>query len=326
MERRILSGFSLITFLSMILFLPFSSSLAAEKYPSRPIELICGFSPGGSSDLQNRTLAKFLEKYLKVPVIPVNKPGAGGLTAVTHVTNAPPDGYTIGQYSDTSIFVPLLRGQMSFPLEDIYVVCQFSLVQHIINVTTDSQWKTFQEFVDYARNNPGVKYAHAGIGSHIWLRMENLNRLAKLKMIGVPLRSGAESLAAVLGKHVPVGGLTPEIVKPHEDAGKLRTLFSFDPPAPFGLDPKLPHGRSVFGDLWTDIECTPIMTAPKQTPKDIMQVLQQTMEMITKDPEFVNYFKEKFYSASAFQGGKTLTQIEWPKKIALIKEILQDVK
>ena len=326
MERRILSGVSLVTFLFMILFVSFSSSLAAEKYPSRPIELVCGFSAGGAGDLQNRVVAKFLEKYLKVSVIPVNKPGAGGLTAVTHVTKASPDGYTIGTYSDTSIIVPFLQGQASFSLEDVYVVCQIALVSHVVAVPSDSQWKTFQEFVDYARNNPGVKYANAGIASHIWLRMQNLNRLANLKMIPVPFRGEGESIAAVLGKHVPVGGLTYLVVRPQEDAGKIRPLFSFDPPAEFGLDPKIPHGRSVFGERWTDVECTPLMTAPNKTPKEIMQVLEQTMEKITKDPEFVSYYKEKHYSAAAFLDGKTVSQIKWPKKIALIKEILQDVK
>jgi tripartite-type tricarboxylate transporter receptor subunit TctC len=140
-------------------FISFSDSWAAEKYPSRPIELVCEYAVGGQADFTNRLLARFLEKYLGTTIVPVNKPGAGGAIAVNFVANSRPDGYTILSQGD-AFCINFLLEQANYKLEDLRIFAEFFLVNAVIFVTADSPWKTFQEFMDYARRNPGGRFAH----------------------------------------------------------------------------------------------------------------------------------------------------------------------
>ncbi|MBI5440301.1 MAG: tripartite tricarboxylate transporter substrate binding protein [Deltaproteobacteria bacterium] len=319
MKRKVLLSTALAV-VSLCLFAGLTRVGAAEKFPSRPIELVCGFAPGGAADMTGRLWARILEKYLGVPVIPVNKPGAGGALAFTHVANARPDGYTLLNTADW--VVPVLMGTAGYKAEDLVVVAQVQTIGNTLCVPADAPWKTFQEFVDYAKKNPGVKYANQGAAAMITVRMENLNRRAGLKLIGVPLKGDGEILPALLGKHVPIATLSVGAAKPQIEAGKLRALFSFDPPADFGLDPSLPDFDSFMGKNIPDIEIATYIAAPKNTPKEILQVLESAIQKASKDPELIAEAK-KIYFRPAFVPGKTVMEEKIPAKFGLIKEILQ---
>src|SRR3989304_2550109 len=101
MRTKIVSSVLGIVLLLALVHLSANLSWTAEKkYPSRPIEIVCGYPPGGAMDFTMRIWGKYLEKYLGVPVVPVNKPGAGAILGCTYVANAEPDGYTIGALGD----------------------------------------------------------------------------------------------------------------------------------------------------------------------------------------------------------------------------------
>jgi tripartite-type tricarboxylate transporter receptor subunit TctC len=295
-------------------------TFAAEKYPSRPIEVVGGFAPGGAADMTGRLWTRVLERYLGVPVMSLPKPGAGGAIAFTYVSNARPDGYTLLNTAD--FIVPVLLGQAAYKPEDLTVVAQIQLVGNTLVVAADAPWKTFQEFVDYAKKNPGVKYANQGTAAMISIRMENLNRQAGLKMIPVPLKGDGEIIPAILGKHLPIGTMSVGAAKPLVDAGKLRVLFSFDPPADFGLDPSIPYLAEFFGKEMSDIEIAVYIAAPKNTPKEVLQVLETAIEKASKDPEIINESR-KLHLKPTFVDSKTVNEIKLPQKFALIKSILQ---
>jgi tripartite-type tricarboxylate transporter receptor subunit TctC len=297
-------------------------SWAADKYPSRPIQITCGFPAGGASDFTNRIWAKYLEKYLGVPVAPINKPGAGGVLGVTYVANAAPDGYIMGNFSD-HLGTAILLGQASYKLEDLRIVSAVGLVANTIVVHVDSPWKTFKDFVDHARKNPGVKYGHQGIGSSINIRMENLNKIAKLGLIGVPLKGDGEIMPAILGKHVPVGSMSAGAAKPLADAGKIRILFAFEPPADVGLDPTIPDFIGTFGKDVPDIDIPTYLVVPAKTPNDIVQILKQTMEKISKDPAFRKESMGVFQAVRLVDGETIMKGL--PDKLARIKTIYKEV-
>jgi len=321
MEKRILRLLFIVTILVTIGFISLSRSWAAEKYPSRPITLVCGYAVGGQADLTNRLIARFLEKYLGGTVVPESKPGAGGAIAATFVANSRPDGYTILSSGD-AFGINFLLGQANYKIEDFRIFAEVFVVDAVLAVSTDSPWKTFQEFIDYAKKNPGVRYAHPGIGSTPWLAMEDLNKDANLKLVGVPFKGDAESVPAVVAKHVPIGIHGAFAAKTQADAGKMRILLSLEPSAEVGLDPAIPDFNSVYGKK-AGVDISTYILVPAKTPNDIVQVLERAAEKMTKDPEYILELKRAFYKPG-FLDGNTLMQKKFPEKMARIKMLLKE--
>jgi tripartite-type tricarboxylate transporter receptor subunit TctC len=277
MKRKIFREYFFISILFTFILIFVNSSWAAEKkYPWGPIDIFCGYVPGGPSDLLTRALAKGFEKYLGVPVVPGNKPGGGGIVATTALVNSRPDGHTLAVLVDSSMLTAIALGQATYSLEDLRVVGQTALFFNVLAINADSDWKTFQQFLDNTRKNPGVKYGHPGLGSTIFLRTENFNKYANMGMVGVPFKGDTEIVAALLGKHVPVGVSVLTNFKTHVDAGKLRILLSFEPPALMGLDPNIPTVETVFGKDIGDIDVPFSLVAPSKTPDEIVKTLEQT--------------------------------------------------
>ena len=318
--KKSVSIYTTVAFIMIVCgFLSINGVWAAENYPTHPIELLCGYPPGTGPDILNRIIGRYLEKQLGVTIVPVNKIGGGGVVAITTVATSRPDGYTLLNTGD--YIIPVLTGQAGYAVEDLRVVAQFALNGAVLVVPTDSPWKTFQDFIDYAKKNPGVKYCHPGVNSMATMRMENLNKQANLKLIGV---TAQEVVSTVLGKHVPIGLTANATAKPQVEAGRMRILFSFDPPKGFGLDPTIPDFVSVFGKGVPDMEIALYLAAQAKTPGDILQVLEKAMETISKDPEFVNELLKNNFRAS-FLLGKTVMEEKMPVRLTLIKGILQSL-
>lgn len=323
MRKKIVSGVLGMTLLLTLVHMSANISWAAEKkYPSRPIEIVVGYPPGGAMDLTMRIWAKYLEKYLGVPLVPVNKPGAGAIIACTHVANVQPDGYTIGALGDHCT-INVVAGRAKYRLEDFRYVAGATNICNVLGVPVDSQWKTIQEFIDYARKYPGVKYGHPGIGSSAQIRAESLNKFAELRMIQVPYNGDAELVPAVLGKHVPIGVFGAAAAKAQLDAGKIRALMSFDPPGEIGLDPKIPDLQAVFGKNVPDVDIGSYLMVPRKTPEEIVKVLERAMEQITKDPEFIKEVRSNNMQVK-FIDGKTLTEKVLPEKNARIEAVMKE--
>jgi len=294
---------------------------AEEKYPSRSIELMTPDPPGAYSDLINRVLAKKLEKYLGVLVIPINKPGGGDLVAATALANAAPDGYTLGLLADGPLVYSHMLGRASFSKEDICPIGQLICTTIIMQVGADSPWKTFQEFMDYAHKNPGLTYGHMGIGSATWARAEYLNKIGNLKLRGVPFSGTNEVITALLGKHVNAGFGNYVQAKQQADGGKTRILFSFTPPGQ-GPDPTLPTIPSVFGKDVPDIPPpSNHLAAPGKTPEEIIKILWGALEKVSKDPEFLSDMK-KLYANVCLLDSKA-TKVRHEEKALQLTPIFQ---
>jgi len=324
MKRKIFGDLFLVCILIILISINTSSWAAEKKYPSGPIDIFCGYVPGGPSDLLTRALAKGFEKFLGVPVVPGNKPGGGGIVATAALANSRPDGSTLAVLVDSSMLTAIALGQATYTLEDLRVVGQSAIFFNVLTVSADSEWKTFQQFLDYTKKNPGVKYGHPGLGSTIFLRTENFNKYANMGMVGVPFKGDTEIVAALLGKHVPVGVSVLTNFKPHVDAGKLRILLSFEPSTMMGLDPNTPTVESVFGKDLGDIDVPFSVVAPAKTPEETIKILEQTLEKIVKDPEFMSTVK-RIYLIPSFVDGKTVMERQLPDKMTKIKAILKKV-
>jgi len=324
MSKEGLMKKTLVLFMSMAciaIVLGFLGNVCAqEKYPTRPIEIVTTFPPGGVSEMTVRTWGKHMEKILGQPIVNLSKPGGGGVIGFTYVANARPDGYTTLNAGD--IIPPILEGTATYKFDDLKIVAQVIRNGNVMCVAADAPWKTWQEFVDYAKKNPGVKYGHPGLGIMAYYRAENLNRQLGLKMISLPSQGDAESVARLLGHHIPIANIATAVAKPQIEAGKLRALLSLDPSKEFGLPASIPDLQTVYGKDFPDIEVSVYLFAPAKTPDYILQILENTFEKMSKDPDFIADCK-KMNVMSSFVPGKIATE-KARKKMELMKAIVAD--
>jgi tripartite-type tricarboxylate transporter receptor subunit TctC len=296
-------------------------SSAAEKYPSRPIEIYSPFAPGGPVDSLNRIISKKFEGYLGGTVVPQCKPGGGGAILASFLANARADGYTLGNISAFHIGVPMLLGTGSYSLSDFYIIGQFVVFPSVLVVPVDSPFKTMQDLIDHAKKSP-VKYGHPGVASTIFLRLENLFKHFGMKMDDVPFKGDSETAAAVLGKHIAVGGMSAGTARGLIEAGKVRAIFIFESPTDFGLPANTTHLSTLLqGAPFTDIEPSQLLVVHSKTPPDIIRVLERAYERIMKDEEYKKVVAS-LNLGMGYMDGKTFTQ-KLPANMEVLKEMLR---
>lgn len=293
---------------------------AQEKYPARPIEIVIASAPGGTPELFVRTYGKYLEKLLGEPVVVLAKPGGGGVVGFTYVANARPDGYTLLNGADS--FPPILAGTATYKLDDLRIIAQISVTGNIVCVAADAPWKSWQEFVDYAKKNPGVKFAHPGMGTMVYFRAENLNRQLGLKMVNLTSQGDAESITRLLGKHVPVAVLNTSTAKPYIESGKIRAILSLDPVKEWDLPESIPDLVRLYGKDFPDIEVVVLVFAPAKTPEYIVQTLEKAFEEMSKNKEYAADLK-KLDKKPYFVPGKIATENS-RRRMELMRTIIAD--
>ncbi|MBL8352624.1 MAG: tripartite tricarboxylate transporter substrate binding protein [Burkholderiaceae bacterium] len=200
----------------------------SQSFPSKPITLIVPWPAGGSTDRHMRTLAELAGKRLGQNIIVENKPGAGGTLAVGQMAlTAKPDGYTIAQYPMGMLRVPHMQKTLWHPLNDFSFVIGVSGYTFGFTVRADSPYKTFNDYLEAARKNPGkVDYGSTGIGTSPHLLMEELAENAKVQLNHVPFKGNADLQQALLGGHVMAQSDATGWDK-FVDNGQMRLLLTF---------------------------------------------------------------------------------------------------
>ena len=199
----------------------------SADFPTRSIELVVPYPPGGSSDELARAVAPTLEKQLGQSVVVVNKPGAGGIVAATLVSNAKPDGYTILIASSTALVMSPRFEKVEYDtLKDFTWMGLVARLVPMVLVRADSPWKTFEDLATYAKNNPGkLRYGTSGPHSGTHVAISAMAKERNLEWVHVPFKGDGPVVNAILGGHIDIAGLF-SVYKPHVSAGKLRPLVS----------------------------------------------------------------------------------------------------
>lgn len=223
-RRRVLQAFCL-TLASAAL--PFAAQ-AQANYPDRPLRIIVPFTAGGSSDIQGRLLAKYLGQLYNQPVVVENRPGVGGtLGPATMSRTAKPDGYTVALYTLAMLRMPYMQKTSWDPINDFTFILGLSGYTFGFTVRADSPYKTFNEYIEAARKNPGsVDYGSTGVGSSPHLLIEEVAINAKVKLNHVPYKGNADMQQALLGGHVMAQSDATGWDQ-FVDSGKMRLLVTF---------------------------------------------------------------------------------------------------
>jgi tripartite-type tricarboxylate transporter receptor subunit TctC len=198
----------------------------AQDYPTRPIKIIQGFAPGGNADAIARLLGQEMSKSLGQPVFVESKPGAGGNIAAEAVAHAQPDGYTlllaVGGHSVSGALYKTL-GYKS--VESFDWISTATVFPFVISVRSNSRFQTLGELIAAARVKPdAVSYGSAGVGSTQHLTGALLSSLTGTKMLHVPYKGDAGSLAALLAGDIDFVIAPGTATLPHVRGGRLKAI------------------------------------------------------------------------------------------------------
>jgi len=284
-------------FLLFVLALLAGPAAAQEKYPSRPVEFIVPWGPGGGADQLARKMARMLEPELKVSLPVVNVPGATGGTGLTKMLSAPPDGYSISVYiADTHAL--LATGSPRWKADE-YVPLGIMIRQpSALFVKHDSPFKTWSDVVKAAKASPGkLKVAILGFGSVDDMALKYMENKG-IKFTGVPYAKPGERYTAILGGHADLLYEQPGDVRNFLDAKQMRPILIFNRERVLpefadiasskeaGLEVYLPQFRSVVVRAGTD---------PQR-----VKALSDAVAKAAQDPEFYGFLKESLALRDSF--------------------------
>lgn len=256
----------------------------AQAYPSRPIRIIVGFAPGGSTDVAARLVGQWLTERLGWQVVIENRAGAGSNIAAEIVVRAPPDGYTLLLVSSADTINATLYRKLNFVfLNDIVPVASLAQQPQVLLANPALPAKTLAELFAYAKSNPGkVTIASAGNGSISHLSGELLRLMAGIDMVHVPYRGSGPSLNDLLAGHVHTSfaGIAGAIE--YARAGTLRVLAVTTPKRSSAL-PDVPS----IGELVPGYEAVSLfgIGAPKGTPEPVVALLSTQINAALADPK-----------------------------------------
>lgn len=262
------------------------SAVAADKYPTKPIKIYYGYKAGGSCHTSLQPLAQSLEATLGQPVVLVEQPGASATIAGGVVYKAKPDGYTLGVIKSTTITTAPLELKLPYsPADDLLHLYAYAGPASGFAVKADAPWKTWKEYIDYAKANPGkVAWTATGSTGTQYLLMEHIGKLEGIKWNGVPSSGGSEAMKLVLGGQVSGYAASGSHV-PQIKSGNAKELVDFGVTSPFPGVPTLEElgykGLAIKGEPY-------IIIAPKGLPEDIKATL---LAAITKATETEEYLK-----------------------------------
>ena len=267
-----------LAFCAAIGMLALFGGTAQAWEPKKPIRIIVGFSPGGGTDIVARTIVASAQEFFPVPLVVVNKPGAGGTLAAEFVSKAEPDGYTLlvaGGSESTS--VPNHR-KVNYSINDDFVgIIRLIRSRIFFGVKSDSEIKSIADLAKIAKANPGkLSYASSGQGSILHSSMLLLASDLKADLRHVPYKGGAPAMAAMLGGHVDIamiGG--PEEAQAHLAAGKIR-LLATPSDTRFPGFPEVPTLKELGHDVYVDNMKG--LVAPKATPDEAVKYLHDTFK------------------------------------------------
>jgi tripartite-type tricarboxylate transporter receptor subunit TctC len=256
----------------------------AQVYPSRPVRIIVGFAPAGSTDIMARLIGQWLSERLGQSFVVENRPGAGTNIATEAVVRAPADGYTLLMVGSANAVNATLYDKLNFNfIRDIAPVAGITVVPNVIVVHPSVPAKTIPELIAYAKANPGkINIASGPIGGPGHVAAELFKMMTGADMLLVSYRGGGPALTDLIAGQVQVMFPTTAASIEYVRAGRLRVLAVTAATRSEAL-PDIPTvGEFVPGyeaSYWIGIG------APKATPAEIVDKLNAEINAALADPK-----------------------------------------
>lgn len=280
---------------------------ALAEYPEKPVTYIIPFGPGGESDITARMQQEFFPKHANGQDVVIQyKPGGGGSQAWSQLNDMAADGYTImGANVPHTILQPMIA-DAGYETDDLAVVHYFHYTPDAVVVSKDSQFKTMQDLIDYAKENPGaVTFAGSGSNSANHLMQQQLDKLAGIQTTYVPFKGTGAAVQAIMGNQTSAGATYSTVGVNYPETRVLAVA----------ADERLPSlpDAPTFKELgldWTGGAYRGV-AVPADTPDDIKSKVSEIIAAINADPAFRKKMEE---------GGFVLTDITLDKMPAFLDE------
>lgn len=200
--------------------------LGAQPYPSKPIRFILPFPAGGLTDVLGRIMGQKFADRLGQPVVPENRPGAGGNLGIEMAAKTRPDGYTIVLSAPAIAIGPHLYRQLNYdPVKDLAPISLVAEISNVLCVRSSLPVKSLQELVALAKSNPGkLNYGSGGTGSSLQLAAEMFKSLAKVHIVHVPYKGVTQAMVGMIGGEIDMVVIGLPTSLQHIQAGKVRAL------------------------------------------------------------------------------------------------------
>ena len=266
------------------LLLP-AGALIAQPYPSKAARFIIPFPPGGPTDILGRVVATRLAEVWAVPVVPDNRPGAGGNVGTEQCARSPADGYTLCMLSIAQTISPSIYRKLAFdPLRDLGHVTLLATLPSLLVVHPSLPVRSVKEFTALAKARPGaLSYASGGTGTSTQLLMEWLKLEAGISIVHVPYKGSGPALVDQVSGQVEVAFTTIIAVLPHVQSGRLRAIavstherFPGVPAVPTVAESGI---RGFDGGSWQGI------VMPAGAPREAVNRVNQDLTKMLRSPD-----------------------------------------
>jgi tripartite-type tricarboxylate transporter receptor subunit TctC len=286
-----------------------SLSFAQGQYPTRDIEFIIPFAPGGPADAAARLIAPLIQAKLGQTIVLTNRPGGGGAVGAAHVAAARPDGYTVFATVNAPLSVAAATRSVPYKLDDFIALGQYMVDFQLVAVRSDAPWKTLDELMHHAKTNPGkLNYGSAGLGTISYFNMEMLKLATGADIVHVPFQGTGPVKNAILGKQVDVAASAAGAMLPLARSGDIRLLVT-----------TARHRLADFPDVPTMVEkgypdaslsTWAALFVPKGTPTAIVDKLAAALKEAAADPSLAAASQKVGMAVEYRDGEATRTQME----------------
>ncbi|MEO6409414.1 MAG: tripartite tricarboxylate transporter substrate binding protein [Burkholderiaceae bacterium] len=260
------------------------ASVQAQAFPTGPISVVVPLAPGDAADIAARAMSEELSRLLNVPVLAINRPGAGGAVGANSVVQARKDGQTIlfAQNSALTFRTVLDPQSVSYDaLRDLVPLGIASRTPSVLVVRSDAPYRTFAELIEYSKKNPGqVRIGHPGVGSVGDFCVRLINTLTGAELVPVPYTGAAPSIAALRGEHIEGVVSALGALSTHIRAGTFRGIVASNRVPELADLPtlrELGYQEELFG-IWFSF------LAPSGVSEDARKVLVGAIEQAVKVP------------------------------------------
>ncbi|CEP69329.1 Bordetella uptake gene [Moorella glycerini] len=264
------------------------SDKAAVEFPTKPMEMTVLFGAGSGADLLARKVADLASKELGQPIAVVNRTGAAGAVGYSYVKDQKPDGYNF-VWNSNSINTAYHQGNMKFDYKAFAGVAELTTEPVSIAVKADAPWKDINEFIDYAKKNPGkVRIGNSGLGSFTHLAAVALENKTGAKFTHVPFGQGL-AVSSLLGGKIEASSQLPAEIMSQVKAGQVRILAVTGEQRLASL-PDVPtfkeKGIDLTLSLWRGI------AVPAGTPQPVIEKLEAAFKKVAENQEFKDFAKQ----------------------------------
>ena len=295
---------------------------AQGAYPNRPIRIIVAVTPGGTSDLIARGIAKEMSDDLGQPVVVENRPSASSLVGTQLAAKATPDGYTLLHMANTFAVVPSLLADPGYELKDFVGISLTGIVPKILSVSPSVPVNSVEELIALARSKPGyVTYASAGLGGTGHMSAELFSHQLGIKMVHVPYKGASQAMTDLIGGQVMMMFDEMTSSMTHARSGRIRPL-AVTSMTRSPLLPNIPTVDEAGVKGFEDSTFTGLM-APAGTPVEILNRLHASVQKAVRQQGLRARFLDIGVELTASSSPEDFTNYvrrEFDKKGKVIRE------